>query len=67
MTPSERELVAALESDIQTWEFVADFFERNVPEFDIIGGKKMSGKEYSRGLHRRIAEHRALIEKIKKG
>lgn len=67
MTPSEKELVSALEADIQTWEFVAGFFERSVPEFDVIGGKKMSGTDYARTLHQRIAQHRALIEKVKRG
>jgi hypothetical protein len=67
MTASEQELVAALESDIQTWEFVAGFFERSVPEFETIGDKKMSGREYARGLHQRIAHHRTLIDKVKKG
>ena len=67
MTPSERELVGALEADIQKWEFVAGFFEHSVAEFDIIGGNKMSGRDYARGLYRLIAEHRALIDKVKNG
>jgi hypothetical protein len=67
MTPSEEELVAALESDIQTWEFVARFFEQSVPEFGVIEGKKMSGTDYALSLHRRIAEHRALVERVKRG
>ena len=46
MTNNERELVAALEADIQKWEFIAGFFEHSVPEFDVIGGKKMSGGDY---------------------
>jgi hypothetical protein len=67
LTSNERELVAALEADIQKWEFVAGLFEHSVREFDVIGGKKMSGADYARGLRQRITENRALVEKVKKG
>jgi hypothetical protein len=67
LTQHEKELVAALEADIQTWEFVARFFEHSVIEIDAIGGKKISGSAYAGGLRQRIAEHRALIEEVKKG
>jgi hypothetical protein len=67
VTNNEQELVAALEADIQKWEFVAGFFEHSVAGIDVIGGKKISGADYARGLRLRIAEHRALIEKVKNG
>jgi hypothetical protein len=67
VTKNEQELVAALEADIQKWEFVAGLFEHSVAGIDVIEGKKISGADYARGLRRRIAEHRALIEKVKKG
>ena len=65
MTPSEKELVVALEADIQRWESEADFFEHSITEIDVLGGPKMSGRDYARGLHRLIAERRALIEKTR--
>ncbi len=67
MTNNEKELVAALEADIQKWEFVAGYFEHSVDEIDLFDGKKMSGMDYARGLRHAIAEHRALVEKVKKG
>ena len=67
MTKNEEELIAALEADIQKWEFVADFFEHAVAGIDVIEGKKMSGADYASGLRQRIAEHRALLERVKKG
>ena len=66
MTNNEKELVAALEADIQKWEFVAGFFEHSVAGIDVIEGKKMSGEDYARGLRLRIAEHRGLIERVRK-
>ena len=66
MTNNESKLIAALEADVQKWEFVAGFFERSVNEIDVMG-KKLSGREYARGLYQRIAEHRALVEKVKIG
>jgi hypothetical protein len=66
VTNNEKELVAALEGDIQTWQVEADFFERSVTEIDVIGNENISGKDYARGLRLRIAKHRALIEKVKK-
>lgn len=67
MTDKEKQLVAALEADIQTWEFVAGFFESSVKDFETLGGQKMTGTAYARSLRQRIAEHRALIEAVKKG
>jgi hypothetical protein len=67
VTKNEEELIAALEADIQRWEFVAGFFEHSVAGINVIDGKKISGGDYARGLRQRIAEHRALIEKVKKG
>lgn len=67
MTSNEVELVAALEADIQAWEAVAAFFENSVTEIDVTGGKKISGKDYGRGLRVRIAQNRELVEKIRKG
>ena len=66
MTQKETELVAALEADIQTWEFVAGFFEHSVKELDTLGGQKMSGRAYAAGLRKRIADHRSLIDAVKK-
>ena len=67
MTNNERELVAALEADTQKWEFIAGFFEHSVPEFEVIGGKKMSGSDYARGLRQLVAENRNLVEKVRNG
>jgi hypothetical protein len=67
VTNNEKELITALEADIQKWEFVAAYFEHSVAEMDVIGGKKVSGREYARGLRQQIAEYRALVEKVKKG
>jgi hypothetical protein len=67
VTNNEKELVAALEADIQKWEFVARYFEHSVDKMDLFDGGKISGVDYARGLHQRIAENRALIEKVKKG
>ncbi len=63
MTNNEKELVAVLEADIQKWEFVAACFERG--EVDLSDGK-MSGRDYANDLRQRIAEWRALVEKVKK-
>jgi hypothetical protein len=67
MTNNEKELVAALEADIQTWEGEAKFFETFVKDVEFSGRNAMPGREYARGLHKRIADHKALIEKVKKG
>jgi hypothetical protein len=66
MTTNEKELVAALEADIQKCEFVAGYFEHSGLEIDAIEGKKISGWDYARGLRQLIAEHRVLIEKVRK-
>jgi hypothetical protein len=67
MTNREDELVAALEADNQTWEFVAGIFERHVNEIDLFDGKKMSGRNYAGVLRKRISENRTLVEKLKHG
>jgi hypothetical protein len=67
VTNHEKELVAALEADIKRWEVVAAFFENSVNKIEVIGGENISGRDYARGLRERIAEHRSLIEKVKKG
>jgi hypothetical protein len=67
VTKNERELIAALEADIQKWEFVASYFEHSVNEIDAMGGKKISGRDYALDLYHQIAERRALIGKVKKG
>ncbi|HEV2489722.1 MAG TPA: hypothetical protein VGT03_07935 [Candidatus Acidoferrales bacterium] len=66
MTETEKELVAAVESDIQKWEFEAEYFEQSVIEITDEAGKKTSGTEYARGLRQRIAEHRALVQNVKR-
>lgn len=63
VTNNEKELVAALEADIEKWEFVAGCFERDEVQFD---DKTMSGRDYARDLRQRIAEWHALVEKVKK-
>ena len=67
MTKNEKELIAALEADIQKWEFVASYFEHSVNEIDSMDGKKISGRDYALDLYHQIAERRALIGKVKKG
>jgi hypothetical protein len=63
VTDNEKELVAALEADIQIWGSLVRYVERSVDLSD----KKKSSHDDTRGLHERIVEHRALIEKVKKG
>lgn len=63
MTDNEKELVAALEADVQIWESLVRYVERSVDLSD----KKKSNHDDTRGLRERIVEHRALIEKVKKG
>ncbi len=67
MTPNEKELVAALEADIQMWEVVAGHYERLVDEIQTIDGQKITGKAYAATLRKRAAEYRELVEKVKKG
>jgi hypothetical protein len=67
MTDHEKELLAALEADVQTWEFVAGYFEHSVSQIDTIEGKSLSGSEYAASLRHRIAEHRELIKSVKTG
>jgi hypothetical protein len=67
MTDNERELIAALESDIMTWETEAQFFEKFGHDVALSGRNAIPGRDYARGLRQRIAEHRGLIEKVRKG
>lgn len=67
MTQHEIELIAALEDDIDAWEQEIAFFETLVEQVTITGGNAMLGREYARGLRQRINQHKALIEKVKKG
>jgi len=67
VTPNEKELVAALEADIQMWEVVAGHYERLVDEIQTIDGQKITGKAYAATLRKRAAEYRELVEKVKKG
>jgi hypothetical protein len=66
VTPSEKELVAALEADIQMWEVVAGHYERLVGEIQTIDGQKITGRAYAATLRKRAAEHRELVDKVKK-
>ncbi len=67
MTSNEQALVAALESDIQMWEVAAGHYEKLFSDIQTIDGKKITGAAYAAMLRKRIAEHRDLIEKVKKG
>lgn len=67
MTPNEKELVAALEADIQMWEVVAGHYEQLIGEIQTIDGEKITGKAYAATLRKRAAEYRELIAKVKKG
>lgn len=67
MTSNEKALVAALESDITIWEQEAQFFEMFVQDVEMMGANSVPGREYARGLRSRIAEHRALVERVKAG
>jgi hypothetical protein len=67
MTDNEKELVAALEADIQTWTTEAEFFDKFVKDVELSGRNAVPGREYARGLRQRIDSHKALIERVKKG
>jgi len=67
VTPNEKELVAALEADIQMWEVVAGHYEQLIGEIQTIDGEKITGKAYAATLRKRAAEYRELIAKVKKG
>jgi len=67
VTSHEKELISALEADIQMWESLAAYVERSVSEIDLSDGRKISAGDYTRGVRQRIVEHRALIEKVKAG
>ena len=67
MTSHEKEFIAALEADIQMWGSLAGYVERSDSEIDLSDGKKISAGDYTRGVRQRIVEHRALIEKVKRG
>lgn len=67
MTNNEKELVAALEADIHTWESEAQFFETLVTDVEFLGHNAIPGPEYARKVRQRIASRRALIERVKNG
>ena len=67
MTPNEKELIAALEADIQMWEVVAGHYERLVAEIQTLDGQKITGKAYAATLRKRAAEYRELVEKVRRG
>jgi len=67
VTPNEKELVAALEADIQMWEVVAGHYEQLIGEIQTIDGEKITGKAYAATLRKRAAEYTELIAKVKKG
>ncbi|MFY9753882.1 MAG: hypothetical protein WAJ92_14660 [Candidatus Acidiferrales bacterium] len=66
MTNNEKELIAALETDILAWESEVQFFENLVHDIAFLGRAPISGRDYARGLRQRIADHRALVQKVKK-
>lgn len=65
MTNNERELVAALEPDVEMWESLAEYVEHPVKEINLSDESKISGTDYPHGVRERIIKHRALIEKVK--
>ena len=67
MTSNEKALVDALESDMQIWEVVVGHYEHGIIDLQTIDGIKMTGAGYAAMLRKRVAEHKDLIEKIKKG
>ena len=67
MTSNEKELVAALEADIQMWEVVAGHYEQLIADIQTIDGQKITGKAYAATLRRRAAEYRDLVERVRKG
>ena len=67
MTNNEKELVEALQADIQTWESEAGFFETFDKDIEFLGHNPIPGREYARRLRQRIANHNELIERAKKG
>lgn len=66
MTNDANDLIAALEADIHQWESEAEYFANSVGEI-LIGGKDISARDYADVLRQRIAEYRALIEKVRTG
>jgi hypothetical protein len=65
--PRQRVAHPPLEADIQNWEFVAGLFERYLPDFETIDREKVTGAVYAAKLRHGIAEHRNLIDRVKKG
>lgn len=65
MTNYEIELIAALETGIRRWEVLALFFEEKVPDVEIQGMPKMSGREFASNLREKGDQYRKLIERIK--
>jgi hypothetical protein len=67
MTNYEMELIAALEADIRRWEVLVLYFEEKVPEVEIHGLPKMSGREFANNLREKSNHYRGLIKRIKNG
>lgn len=67
MTPNEKKLVDALESDITTWEQEIQFFDKLVNKVESMDGYSVPGKEYANGLRKRVQEWRDLIRKVREG
>lgn len=65
-TSKDQKSIAALGADIQTWETEIRFFDTVVQEISNLGGNAMSGNKSARGLRKRIAEWRALIESVRR-
>jgi hypothetical protein len=66
MTNNEKELIAALEADIHTWEPGIQFFETFAGTISISEDRNVPAVEYARRLRLRIAEHWRLIDAVKK-
>ena len=67
MTNHEKELIAALEADIRRWDVLVLFFEQEVPEIEIHGLPKMTGREFASNLREKGDQYRKLFERIKNG
>jgi hypothetical protein len=65
LTNYEREFITALEGGIRRWEVLALYFEQKVPEVEIHGTPKMSGREFASNLRVKSDQYRELIERIK--
>jgi hypothetical protein len=65
LTNYEKEFITALEGGIRRWEVLALYFEQKVPEVEIHGTPKMSGREFASNLRGKSSQYRELIERIK--